>query len=115
MTSSGRRTYVVSEPDASFKHYAVPAGAYPTSSPYVPFAATEAPSYAQEDVSSTAADLLAHPFTTRAAAAESVPGAMGKRGGSYPARLAERNGQPDGPVAEKFSKGGVQNAWKMRV
>jgi len=30
----GYRTYVVSEPDASTKHYQVPAGAYPTSAPY---------------------------------------------------------------------------------
>src|SRR5882757_2641292 len=30
----GYRTYVVSEPDASTRHYQVPAGAYPTSAPY---------------------------------------------------------------------------------
>ena len=35
------RTYVVSEPDASTKHYQVPAGAYPTSAPYTHFTADE--------------------------------------------------------------------------
>ena len=132
---SGHRTYVVSEPDASFRHYEVPAGAYPTSSPYINFRATEAPEYDAEDISSTAADILAHPFTSRAALNEAeaatakatpqgvAPGAMGRRGGSYggirgatkSAKLGERNPQPDGPMAEKYSKGGVQNAWKMRI
>jgi len=34
---SGYRTYVVSEPDASTRHYQVPAGAYPTFAPYINF------------------------------------------------------------------------------
>ena len=128
---SGHRTYVVSEPDASFRHYEVPAGAYPTSSPYINFRATEAPVYDAEDISSTAADILAHPFTSRAALNEAeaakaksssssnsnnaqgvAPGAMGRRGGSYggirgaakPAKLGERGPQPD-----------VQNTWKMAI
>ena len=33
-TSSGHRTYVVSQPDMSARYYEVPSGAYPTSSPY---------------------------------------------------------------------------------
>jgi len=138
---SGQRTYVVSEPDASDKHYQVPAGAYPTSSPYIQFARTEAPEYSKDQISSTSADLLAHPFTTRAApqnpsgVGESAairhgeaPGAMGRRGGSYggirmnkqgtqpgTGKLGERNPQPDSSVAEKYSKAGVQGAWKMRI
>ncbi|KAF6754543.1 hypothetical protein DFP72DRAFT_899371 [Ephemerocybe angulata] len=114
VSSSGHRTYVVSEPDASYKHYAVPAGAYPTSAPYVQFAATEAPElqYDRNDVSSTAADILAHPFTASAALNEA---SAEKRGASGAKRLSDRNPQPDGPAAAKFSKGGVQNAWKMRI
>ncbi|KAF5341726.1 hypothetical protein D9611_001922 [Ephemerocybe angulata] len=112
VSSSGHRTYVVSEPDASYKHYAVPAGAYPTSAPYVQFNATEAPEYDRNNVSSTAADLLAHPFTASAALNEA---SAEKRGAQGSKRLSDRNPQPDGPAAAKFSKGGVQNAWKMRI
>jgi len=35
VSSSGTRTYVVSEPDPSNAPYQVPSGAYPTSTPYV--------------------------------------------------------------------------------
>ncbi|TFK28156.1 hypothetical protein FA15DRAFT_665639 [Coprinopsis marcescibilis] len=139
---NGQRTYVVSEPDASYKHYQVPAGAYPTSAPYVQFTATEAPQYNRSELSSTAAELLAHPFTTRAAPQNTsgvgessavrhgvAPGAMGRRGGSFgglglmdkegttpgTGKLGDRNPQPDGPAATKFSKAGVKDAWKMRI
>lgn len=112
VSSSGHRTYVVSQPDANYSHYQVPAGAYPTSSPYIGFNPTEAPEYSRADVSSTAADILAHPFTSRAAA----PGNASLRTrGSVKPRLGDRNPQPDGPASEKFSKAGVQNAWKMRI
>jgi hypothetical protein len=52
-TPSGRRTYVVSEPDASSKYYEVPSGAYPTSAPYVHLTPTEAPDTHGAQVSST--------------------------------------------------------------
>ncbi|EAU85411.2 hypothetical protein CC1G_07105 [Coprinopsis cinerea okayama7 len=136
---NGYRTYVVSQPDTGSKYYQVPAGAYPTSAPYVQFTATEAPQYSMNDISSTAAELLAHPITRSApqnpsgvgassAIREGVaPGAMGKMGGSHgglgmmdkagttPGKLADRNPQPDGPAAAKFSKAGVGSAWKMRI
>ncbi|KAG8213039.1 hypothetical protein J3R82DRAFT_11431 [Butyriboletus roseoflavus] len=35
LSSSGTRTYVVSEPDPSNTPYEVPSGAYPTSAPYL--------------------------------------------------------------------------------
>ncbi|GLB40469.1 hypothetical protein LshimejAT787_0803400 [Lyophyllum shimeji] len=39
----GSRTYVVSQPDVSSKYYEVPSGAYPTSSPYINYAAADPP------------------------------------------------------------------------
>ncbi|KAF9048471.1 hypothetical protein BJ165DRAFT_1459926 [Panaeolus papilionaceus] len=146
MSSRGLyRTYVVSEPDDSSRHYQVPAGAYPTSAPYMNFASTSAPAQLlEEELSSTSADQVAHTFTTRATRQHrggigasssirfrSAPGEMGVRGGSNSGatmmdkegtvdgplgnRLAERNPPPDTPsVAEKFSKAGVQDAWKLR-
>jgi hypothetical protein len=44
ISSSGTRTYVVSEPDPANTPYAVPSGAYPTTAPYVNFKPTDAPS-----------------------------------------------------------------------
>ncbi|KAF8149837.1 hypothetical protein B0H34DRAFT_678796 [Crassisporium funariophilum] len=138
---SGYRTYVVSEPDASSKHYQVPAGAYPTSAPYINFTATAAPDMTGAQRSSTGGDPLAHTFTTRAAPQHSggvgessairhatAPGEMGSRGGGHggmgvmdkegtkpgQGHLAERNPPPDGSAAEKFSKAGVEGAWKLR-
>ncbi|KDR79034.1 hypothetical protein GALMADRAFT_244771 [Galerina marginata CBS 339.88] len=139
---SGYRTYVVSEPDASYKHYQVPAGAYPTSAPYVNFPSTAAPEVkAGDQYSSTSGELLAHGFTTRAARQHtkgvgessavrhgSAPGEMGARGGGYGGgslmdekgtqsgvgSLGERNPQPDGEVAETYSKAGIDGAWKLR-
>ena len=141
-THGGYRTYVVSEPDSSYKHYQVPAGAYPTSAPYINFNATAAPDTAGVEYSSTGGELLAHGFTTRAARHHSggvgesaavrfkaAPGEMGARGGSYggvgmmdregtmdgTGKLGERNPQPDDPnVAETFSKAGLDGAWKLR-
>jgi hypothetical protein len=62
---SGRRTYVVSEQDASSKYYEVPSGAYPTSAPYVNFTHTEAPDTYGAQVSSTSSTRLAHKHTIR--------------------------------------------------
>ncbi|KAF9000716.1 hypothetical protein BDQ17DRAFT_1359421 [Cyathus striatus] len=141
VSHSGTRTYVVSEPDASTKHYEVPSGAYPTSAPYVNFTPTEAPDTKGAQHSSTSSSVLAHQFTTRAAPQNragvgessavryrSAPGEMGARGGGYggqsladPAgttpgegQLADRNPPPDGAAAEAFSRAGVDNAWKLR-
>ncbi|CAA7268193.1 unnamed protein product [Cyclocybe aegerita] len=142
VASHGRyRTYVVSEPEPTSRHYQVPAGAYPTSAPYINFTATPAPDTTNVQYSSTSADILAHGFTTRAAPQHrrgvgessairnaSAPGEMGTRGGSNGGRtmmdkkgttpgvgqLADRNPPPDGSAAEKFSKAGVEGAWKLR-
>jgi len=138
---SGLRTYVVSEPDTHSKHYEVPAGAYPTSAPYINFNATTAPDITGRQYSSTGADLLAHESTTAAAPHNasgvgesaavrnaSAPGELGMRGGGYgglglmdkqgttsgTGRLADRNPPPDGSAAEKYSKAGVKEAWKLR-
>jgi len=43
ITSSGTRTYVVSEPDPSNKAYEVPYGAYSTTAPYANMASTDTP------------------------------------------------------------------------
>lgn len=131
---SGLRTYVVSEPDKHSRHYHVPAGAYPTSVPYVNFTATSAPDTNGMQYSSTSGELLAHGKTTSAVPQHltgveessavryaSAPGEMGARGGSYgglglmdkqktthdTGRLAERNHPPDSRAAEKFSKNGL--------
>ena len=134
---AGTQTYVVSEPDPAHTPYEVPSGAYPTSAPYVSFAAAEAPNQGAQPSSSSASH--AHPTLSRAVpqnesgvmASSAVrhgeaPGEM--RGGSDGGlglmdgktttgenRLADRNPQPDDPaVAEKWSKMGVDNAWKDR-
>jgi hypothetical protein len=62
----GQRTYAVSEPDLTHKHYKVPIGAYPTSAPYL-----EAQQYNQSDKSTTAAGILTQPFTSRARTSKS--------------------------------------------
>ncbi|PPQ96236.1 hypothetical protein CVT26_005563 [Gymnopilus dilepis] len=103
-TSGGYRTYVVSEPDASYKHYQVPAGAYPTSEPYVNFSATAAPDVTGAQYSSTGSNLLAHEFTTRrvpqnaggvgessAVRFRSAPGEMGARGPTMTLHLPLRS------------------------
>lgn len=139
---NGYRTYVVSAPEAGAGHYQVPAGAYPTSAPYVEFASTDAPVLNQAEISSTSADILAHPFLTHASPQNPsgigasaalrhglAPGMMGKMGGSHDGaglvdrkgtkpgtgKLGDRNPQPDGPAAAKFSEAGNKNAWKMRI
>jgi len=97
-THGGTKTYVVSEPDPTNAPYKVPAGAYPTSLPYVNFTATEAPN--QDGQMSSTSSNFAHPVLTRAAPEGS---------------LADRNPPPiDSEVVEKFSKLGVKDAWKAR-
>ncbi|KAL4257933.1 hypothetical protein AB1N83_009982 [Pleurotus pulmonarius] len=116
------KTYVVCQPDPSNTFHEVPSGAYPTSAP------------------STSSTQYAHPITrsaprnpsgvgeSAAVRNASAPGRMGMRGGGFGGlalmdkagtqpgngELASRNPQPDGKVAEKFSKLGVEGAWKER-
>ncbi|KAL7279117.1 hypothetical protein PYCCODRAFT_1431457 [Trametes coccinea BRFM310] len=138
--ASGHRTYVVSQPDPANTPYEVPYGAYPTSAPYQNYARTDAPVPEGAQHASTAPG-LAHPITQKvprneAGVGESAairhreaPGEMHARGGSYsgqgmadPAGTQKGNGGelPDvnpPPLfehAEKFSKAGVDNAWKER-
>ncbi|KAI0775311.1 hypothetical protein BD413DRAFT_603255 [Trametes elegans] len=139
-SSAGHRTYVVSAPDPSNTPYEVPSGAYPTSAPYQNYTRTEAPVADGAEHASTAPG-LAHPYTTQrvprneAGVGESAairhreaPGAMHARGGSYGGQgvadaagtqngqgeLPDRNPPPLFEHAEKFSKAGVDNAWKQR-
>jgi len=95
LTYGGSKTYVVSEPDPANAPYKVPAGAYPTSLPYVNFTATEAP---EDAPMSSTSSTFAHPGLTT---------------GETP--LADRNPPPiDSEVVEKFSKMGVKDAWEAR-
>ncbi|KAG1747160.1 uncharacterized protein EDB91DRAFT_1116750 [Suillus paluster] len=139
VSSAGTRTYVVSEPDPANTPYAVPSGAYPTTAPYVNFKPTDPPNPEGKYSSSSAS--LPHSFTTRAVPKNAAgvgesaavrygesPGEMGRRGGSYggldlmdessthkgPAELPDRNPSPDSDVALRWSKLGVQEAWKER-
>ncbi|KIM84316.1 hypothetical protein PILCRDRAFT_68144 [Piloderma croceum F 1598] len=139
ISQSGTQTYVVSEPDPAHTPYEVPSGAFPTSAPYVNFTPTERLEHAP--TSSTGSE-PAHPYTTRAVPRNEsgvgqsaavrhrqAPGEMGQKGGSFggldvmskqgaeegDAELAERNLQPDAhEVTGKFSKLGVDEAWKHR-
>ncbi|KAI0749421.1 hypothetical protein C8Q80DRAFT_1161969 [Daedaleopsis nitida] len=139
-SGSGQRTYVVSTPDPADTPYAVPSGAFPTSAPYQTYPRTENPVPHGAQFASTSTG-FAHPLTFRvprndAGVGESAsvryrdaPGEMHARGGSYGGQgLADAAGTrkgPDGELpdvnaspihenAEKFSKLGVDNAWKER-
>ncbi|KAG1750739.1 hypothetical protein EDB19DRAFT_1676690 [Suillus lakei] len=139
ISSAGTRTYVVSEPDPANTPYAVPSGAYPTTAPYVNFKPTDAPNPEGKHSSSSAS--LPHPYTTRAVPQNAdgigesasvrygeAPGEMGRRGGSHggldlmdesgthkgAAELPDRNPSPDSDVALRWSKLGVEDAWKKR-
>ena len=135
-----RRVHDLITESARATPYDVPYGAFPTSAPYVNFAATEPPVTGPR--SSTSPD-LAHPFTTRRVPQNSsgvkessavrfreAQGELHTRGGSdgglglmdkastKPGDLGElpsSNPPPDAPgVAEKFSAMGVDHAWKAR-
>ncbi|EIW84002.1 hypothetical protein CONPUDRAFT_151049 [Coniophora puteana RWD-64-598 SS2] len=134
------RTYVVSEPDPAHTPYEVPSGAFPTSAPYDTYQETSAPNPSGAHSSTSASP--PHPNTTRrvlmnawgvgesaAVRHGEAPGEMGKRGGGQGGlglmdkegtrqgelgQLADRNPQPDSDVAPKWSKLGVDQAWKER-
>ncbi|OAX43129.1 hypothetical protein K503DRAFT_766113 [Rhizopogon vinicolor AM-OR11-026] len=130
VSSSGTRTYVVSEPDPTNTPYAVPSGAYPTSVPYVNYKSIEAPN--PEGKHSSTSTSLPHYYTTRAVPRNAAgvgesaagryreaPGDMGRRGGSYgglglmdgssthqgAAELPDRNPSPDSDAAARWSTG----------
>lgn len=116
----------------------MPAGAYPTSAPYVNFNSTAAPDVTGGQYSSTSSDHFARDSTTMAAPRNpsgvgesaavrntNAPGQLGMQGGGYggldkqgttpgTGRLADRNPPPDSNAAEKYSKAGVKEAWKLR-
>ena len=96
MGAAGHRTYVVSHPDPANTPYQVPYGAYPTSAPYQNFTRTEAPVPEGAQHASTAPG-LAHPITQKGQG-----------------ELPDVNPPPLFEHAEKFSKAGVDNAWKER-
>ncbi|KDQ56961.1 hypothetical protein JAAARDRAFT_35560 [Jaapia argillacea MUCL 33604] len=136
---NGTQTYVVSQPDPADTPYEVPSGAYPTSAPYENFVATERPEVMDLPHSSTSPN-PAHPTLSRmvprndsgvgesaAVRNAEAPGELGNRGGSDGGlglmdnastkgenKLAERNPPPLQEVAEKFSKRGLEGAWKTR-
>ena|SRR6266545_4253937 len=124
--NSGLRTYVVSEPDVHSRHYQVPAGAYPVSSPYINFAPTSEPDTSGLQYSSTAAEILAHGYTSATASSAvryaSAPGGgygglglMDKEGATPgTGKLADRNSPPGSTKAE-YSKVGIKEAWKLRI
>ncbi|KAL4062213.1 hypothetical protein V8B97DRAFT_1916050 [Scleroderma yunnanense] len=62
ITSSGTRTYVVSEPDPSKKAYEVPYGAYSTNASYGNLASTDTPKYTESKYGSNA---FSHPYSGR--------------------------------------------------
>lgn len=104
LSGAGHRTYVVSTPDPANTPYEVPSGAFPTSAPYQNYSRTEAPvprSGAQFASTSTG---FAHPLTNR------VPRTNGVQEGELP----DVNPPPLFENAERFSKAGVDNAWKER-
>jgi hypothetical protein len=92
LTHSGTRTYVVSQPDASSKHYQVPSGAYPTTAPYVSSAASEASSRNEGGIEENPAVRF-----------ETAPAETGGITGI---------GQGDGPGLR--DSGGLANAWRTR-
>lgn len=132
--------YVVCDPTAESYHN-VPAGAYPTSHPYVNWKSAPPPATPdQENISSTSGDPFAHPITkgaprndagvmeSAAVRHREAPGEMGARGGGYSGEklvdaegtqpgsgLADRNPPPLSKEAEQWSKGGVKEAWKQRL
>ncbi|KAG2036883.1 hypothetical protein BDR03DRAFT_958593 [Suillus americanus] len=132
ISSAGMRTYVVSEPDPANTPYAVPSGAYPTTAPYANFKPTDAPnpegkhseSYTTRAIPRNA-DGVGESASVRYGEA---PGEMDRRGGSHgglglmdesgtykgAAELPDRNPSPDSDVALRWSKLGVENAWKER-
>ncbi|KAF9223442.1 hypothetical protein BS17DRAFT_781869 [Gyrodon lividus] len=135
LSSSGTRTYVVSEPDPSNAPYQVPSGAYPTSTPYVNF--SETTTLNPDGIHSSTSSSTPHPYTTRAipqneaGVGESVavrnaqpPGEMGRRVGGYgglglmdeasakpgDGRPAGSNPSPESDVPQRRSKLGVDQA-----
>jgi hypothetical protein len=106
LTHAGTRTYVVSEPDATSKHYQVPSGAYPTSG-HVGSVPSE---------SSSARPTTMHTTTrnedgigeSSAIRSESVPEESGNSLVEGDEQRGSRNSAPITP------QGGLANAWRTR-
>lgn len=115
VTHAGTQSYVVSEPDPSSKHYEVPTGAYPTTSPYQSFESVSYEGIEGRQRSSTSSD-LAHPtLSKRVPKNGGGVGMMDKEGSDWELGLAERNpGPTDSEVVETSSRLGVKEAWKER-
>ncbi|KAG1805070.1 uncharacterized protein HD556DRAFT_1429161 [Suillus plorans] len=107
ISSAGTRTYVVSEPDPADTPYAVPSGAYPTTTPYVNFRPTG--KYSAGSAS------IPHSFTTRAIP-RSKNSVDESTYGEAPngMELRDRNPFLDSDVVLRWSKLGVEGAWKER-
>lgn len=101
LSSSGTRTYVVSEPDPSNTPYEVPSGAYPTSAPYVGYNPTTAPN--PKGLYSSTSSSIPHPYTTRTAFQNE-----GGVGGSAAVRSAEAPAEMGG------IRGGLMNAARSK-
>jgi len=106
LTHAGTRTYVVSEPDATSKHYQVPSGAYPTSG-HVGSVPSESSS-AQPTTMHANEDGIGESSAIRS---ESVPEESGNN-------LVEGDGQrgsrKSAPTADVTPQGGLANAWRTR-
>ncbi|KAG2157895.1 uncharacterized protein EDB93DRAFT_1121951 [Suillus bovinus] len=91
ISSSGTRTYVVSEPDPANTPYEVPSGAYSTTTPYVNFNTTDATN--TEGKHSANSANFPHSFTTRAIPrnTDSV-GSTSVRYGEAPGEMGGRKG-----------------------
>ncbi|TDL17385.1 hypothetical protein BD410DRAFT_708169, partial [Rickenella mellea] len=95
VSHSGKRTYVVSQPDVAHTPYEVPSGAYHNSSPYTTGAPQSSPPPTRPgDEPSSSSNSAAHPYTTTrvqrnedgvgesgAVRFRGAPGGMGDRGG----------------------------------
>ena len=107
-SGAGHRTYVVSTPDPANTPYEVPSGAYPTSAPYQNYTRTEAPVRSGAQFASTSTG-FAHPLTNKVPRTTASGVQRGSEG-----ELPDVNPPPLFENAERFSKAGVDNAWKER-
>ncbi|EJU05126.1 hypothetical protein DACRYDRAFT_14186 [Dacryopinax primogenitus] len=133
---AGTTHYVVSQPEHKNTPYDVPAGAFPTSSPYDLYASTQKPQFSGQP--SSTSSTAAHPNTTNrvprvedtypygsssAVRHNDAPGEMAKGSGKgvhlsegvrvtpgTGGELASRNGWP----SEEQGKAGLDEAGKMR-
>ncbi|PIL35686.1 hypothetical protein GSI_02416 [Ganoderma sinense ZZ0214-1] len=111
LSGAGHRTYVVSTPDPANTPYEVPSGAFPTSAPYQSYTRTEAPVRSGAQFASTSTG-FAHPLTNKVPHTTTASGGQVQKGSE--GELPDVNPPPLFENAERFSKAGVDNAWKER-